>query len=213
MYWLLMENGSAKRCYGNKWYPKWYHSNSFQPRINTSIRFKVSFSIDYPLVFYSKILLIFYFNLEILKICIFTYSVDSMVGFGGTAMSTQFVKIVIMIIIENNGWTRTFMATLLIGLNGSSAHSALVALNLNISLPLLMTTKVWKHTKKKLINTDVVLILTFGCLKLAIDDSQEVCETWKTCEMWHVCMGYFVLLFMLLHETDFSCFASRTISR
>lgn len=77
----------------------------------------------------------------------FTYSVDSIVGLGVTAMSTQFVKIVIMIIIENSGWTRTFMATLLIGLNGSNAHRAFVALNLNISLPLLTTTKVWKQEK------------------------------------------------------------------
>ncbi len=41
-------------------------------------------------------------------------------------------------------------------------------------------------------------------LKQATDDSREVCETRKTCETRHVCMGYFVL-FVLLHETDFSC--------
>lgn len=53
-----------------------------------------------------------------------------MVGLGGTAMSTQFVNIVIIIITENNGCTRTLMATLLIGLKGSKAHRASVALNL-----------------------------------------------------------------------------------
>ncbi len=39
--------------------------------------------------------------------------------------------------------------------------------------------------------------------KPATDDSREVCEMWKTCETRHVSMGYFVL-FMLLHETNFS---------
>ncbi len=44
-------------------------------------------------------------------------------------------------------------------------------------------------------------------IKLATNNSQEVCETWKTCETRHMCMGYFVL-FVLLRETDFSCLAS-----
>ncbi len=40
--------------------------------------------------------------------------------------------------------------------------------------------------------------------KPVTDSSQEVCEMQKTCEARHMCMGYF-MLFMLLHETDFSC--------
>ncbi len=46
--------------------------------------------------------------------------------------------------------------------------------------------------------------------KLATGDSQDVCEMQKISEMRHVCMGYFVF-FMLLHETDFSCLAPRTV--
>ncbi len=48
--------------------------------------------------------------------------------------------------------------------------------------------------------------------KPAIDDSQDVREMRKTCETQHVCTSYFVF-FMLLHERDFSCLASRTISQ
>lgn len=41
------------------------------------------------------------------------------------------------------------MATLRIGLNGSSIQRAFVAENLKISRPLLITTKVWKKKQKK----------------------------------------------------------------
>ncbi len=44
----------------------------------------------------------------------------------------------------------------------------------------------------------------------AADDSQEVYEPCKTCETRHVCMGCFVL-FMLLHETDFSFLAVEAV--
>ncbi len=48
------------------------------------------------------------------------------------------------------------------------------------------------------------------CDKPVTNNSREVCETQKTCEIEHVCMVYFVLC-MLLHKTNFSFLASRTI--
>lgn len=57
-------------------------------------------------------------------------------------MNTQFVSIVVMIVTENIGWTKIYIATRRIGLKGSSAHRPSVALNLKISFPLLITTKV-----------------------------------------------------------------------
>lgn len=78
----------------------------------------------------------------------FTYSVLSTVGVVGIIISMQFTKIVVMINKENKGCTNMYIATLLIGLNGSNIHRASVAENLKISLPLLITTKVCKKNKK-----------------------------------------------------------------
>lgn len=72
----------------------------------------------------------------------YTHSVLSTVGVVGIIIRIQLTRIVVMINNENKGCTRMYIATLLIGLNGSSNHKASVAENLKISLPLLMTTKV-----------------------------------------------------------------------
>lgn len=70
-----------------------------------------------------------------------------MVGVGGIIMNTQLVSIVVMIVTENIGWTKIYIATRRIGLKGSSAQRPSVALNLKISFPLLITTKVCKINK------------------------------------------------------------------
>jgi hypothetical protein len=72
----------------------------------------------------------------------YTHSVLSTVGDEGIIIRMQLTKIVVIIKNENRGCTRIYIATLLIGLNGSSIYKALCAENLKISLPLLMTTKV-----------------------------------------------------------------------
>lgn len=74
-----------------------------------------------------------------------TYSDASIVGVGVIIMNTQFVSIVVMIVTENIGWTKMYIATRRIGLKGSSAQRPSVALNLKISLPLLITTKVCEN--------------------------------------------------------------------
>lgn len=71
-----------------------------------------------------------------------TYSVLSTVGVVGIIIKIQFTRIVVMMNKENNGWTNMYIATLLMGLNGSKIHKAFVAENLKISLPLLITTNV-----------------------------------------------------------------------
>ncbi len=48
-----------------------------------------------------------------------------------------------------------------------------------------------------------LVLIKLSTLKPASDNLQEVSEMQKTYKTRHVCMGYFVL-FMLLHETDFS---------
>lgn len=71
-----------------------------------------------------------------------TYSVLSTVGVVGIIIRIQFTRIVVIMNRENKGCTNIYIATLLMGLNGSNIHKALVAENLKISLPLLMTTNV-----------------------------------------------------------------------
>lgn len=63
-------------------------------------------------------------------------------------MNTQFVSIVVMIVTENIGWTSMYIATRRMGLKGSSAQRPSVALNLKISFPLLITTKVCEKGNK-----------------------------------------------------------------
>lgn len=75
-----------------------------------------------------------------------TYSVLSTVGVVGIIISMQFTKIVVIMNSENKGCTNMYIATLLMGLNGSNIHRAFVAENLKISLPLLITTKVCNKT-------------------------------------------------------------------
>lgn len=77
----------------------------------------------------------------------YTYSVLSTVGVVGMIISMQLTKMVVIINSENKGCTRMYIATLLIGLNGFNIHRASVAENLKISLPLLITTKVWNKNK------------------------------------------------------------------
>lgn len=77
-----------------------------------------------------------------------TYSVLSTVGVVGIIISIQFTRMVVIMNRENSGCTNMYIATLLIGLKGSSIHKAFVAENLKISLPLLMTTNVWKRTRE-----------------------------------------------------------------
>lgn len=72
-----------------------------------------------------------------------TYSVLSTVGEEGIIIRMQLTRIVVMIKNENKGCTSMYIATRLIGLNGSNIQRASVAENLKISLPLLTTTKVW----------------------------------------------------------------------
>lgn len=50
-----------------------------------------------------------------------------------------------MIVTENIGWTSMYIATRRMGLKGSSAQRPSVALNLKISFPLLITTKVCEN--------------------------------------------------------------------
>lgn len=82
-----------------------------------------------------------------------TYSDASIVGVGGIIMNTQFVSIVVMIVIENIGWTSMYIATRRMGLKGSSAHRPSVALNLKMSFPLLITTKVCENKQTDKQNT------------------------------------------------------------
>lgn len=86
-----------------------------------------------------------------------TYSVLSTVGVVGMIISMQLTKMVVIINSENKGCTRMYIATLLIGLNGFNNHRASVAENLKISLPLLMTTKVW-NKNETFINANRLLI-------------------------------------------------------
>jgi len=64
-----------------------------------------------------------------------------------------------MIVTENIGWTKIYIATRRIGLKGSSAQRPSVALNLKISFPLLITTKVCEktntNTNTKSTNNDI----------------------------------------------------------
>lgn len=83
----------------------------------------------------------------------YTHSVLSTVGVVGIIIRIQLTKIVVIINNENKGCTRMYIATLLMGLNGSSIHKALVAENLKISLPLLMTTKVCNKSTRDLIRS------------------------------------------------------------
>lgn len=83
----------------------------------------------------------------------YTHSVLSTVGVVGIIIRIQLTKIVVIINNENKGCTRMYIATLLMGLNGSSIHKALVAENLKISLPLLMTTKVCNKSTRELIRS------------------------------------------------------------
>ncbi len=73
---------------------------------------------------------------------------------------------------------------------------------------------VWKHGKWPLIHWEwkVAKSCEIEFIKSAKDDSQGIHKMRKTCETRHVCVGYFVF-FMLIHETDFSCLASQTVSR
>lgn len=78
-----------------------------------------------------------------------THSVDSTVGVVGIIINIQFVRIVVMIISENNGCTKIEIATRRIGLNGSSNHIAFDAEKRKISFPLLTTTNVCLRVKEK----------------------------------------------------------------
>lgn len=89
---------------------------------------------------------------------IYTYSVLSTVGVVGMIISIQLTKMVVIINSENKGCTRMYIATLLMGLNGFNIHRASVAENLKISLPLLMTTKVW-NKNNTFVNTRYHLVM------------------------------------------------------
>ena len=73
-----------------------------------------------------------------------TYSEASIISVEGIIIRRQFNKIVVMMIIENSGWTSMWIATRRTGLKGDKNHKAFVAEKRNISFPLLMTTNVWK---------------------------------------------------------------------
>ena len=72
-----------------------------------------------------------------------TYSEASIISVEGIIIRRQFNKIVVMMIIENSGWTSMWIATRRTGLKGDKNHKAFVAEKRNISFPLLMTTNVW----------------------------------------------------------------------
>lgn len=88
----------------------------------------------------------------------YTYSVLSTVGVVGMIISMQLTKMVVIINSENKGCTRIYIATLLMGLNGFNIHRASVAENLKISLPLLMTTKVW-NKNNTFVNTRYHMVM------------------------------------------------------
>ena len=73
------------------------------------------------------------------------YSVLSMESSGGNVMRMQLTRIVTITKKLNIGWTSIYMATRRIGLNGSNIHNAFVALNLNMSFPLLTTVNVYQR--------------------------------------------------------------------
>ena len=73
----------------------------------------------------------------------YTYSEASIISVEGIIIRRQFSKIVVMMIIENSGWTSMWIATRRTGLKGDKNHKAFVAEKRNISFPLLMTTNVW----------------------------------------------------------------------
>ena len=77
----------------------------------------------------------------------YTYSEASIISVEGIIIRRQFNKIVVMMIIENSGWTSMWIATRRTGLKGDKNHKAFVAEKRNISFPLLMTTNVWKIKK------------------------------------------------------------------
>ena len=81
----------------------------------------------------------------------YTYSEASIISVEGIIIRRQFSKIVVMMIIENSGWTSMWIATRRTGLKGDKNHKAFVAEKRNISFPLLMTTNVWKMKKIQLI--------------------------------------------------------------
>ena len=59
----------------------------------------------------------------------------------------QLRRMVTMMMREKRGWTRTWMATLLTGEKGERNHIESSAEKRKMSLPLLITTKVWKKKK------------------------------------------------------------------
>ena len=61
-------------------------------------------------------------------------SVDSIVSFEGRIIMKQFKRMVVMIMRENNGWTKMWIATRRTGLNGDKNQSASVPENLKKSI-------------------------------------------------------------------------------
>ena len=73
-----------------------------------------------------------------------THSVDSICSVGGRIIMMQLRRMVTMMMREKRGWTSTWMATLRTGENGERNHMESSAEKRKMSLPLLITTKVWK---------------------------------------------------------------------
>ena len=72
-----------------------------------------------------------------------TYSVDSILSDGVRIIIRQLMRMVAMMMRENKGWTNTWMATRRTGENGDRNHMESSAEKRKISLPLLMTIKVF----------------------------------------------------------------------
>lgn len=64
-------------------------------------------------------------------------------------MSTQLARMVQIMKKLKSGWIRMKMAVRRTGLKGLRIHMASVALNLKMSLPLLMTTVVWREGERE----------------------------------------------------------------
>ena len=75
--------------------------------------------------------------------CFSSYSDDSICSLDGMIIMKQLSRMVVMMMSEKSGWTRMWMATRRTGENGEITQSASSALKRKMSLPLLITMKVW----------------------------------------------------------------------